>query len=83
MRVVSKNLMIKEIKEDIKSESGLILGDGKDIKFSRGTVVSVGEDIDKVFVGDIVRFDRHRTYPIIYNGTEYMIMDYGNIVIVE
>jgi len=83
MRVISKNLMVKEIKEEVKSESGLILGDGKDSKFSRGTIVSIGEDIDKAVVGDVIRFDRHRTYPIIYNGTEYMIMDYSNRVIIE
>jgi len=83
MKVVSKNVMIKEIKEDIKSESGLILGDGKDIKFSRGTVVAVGEDIDRVDVDNVVWFDRHRTYPIIYEGQEYMIMHYDNIVIIE
>ena len=83
MKVVLNNILVKEIKEDVKTQSGLYLGDGQDIKFHKGEVVTIGEDIDKVNIGDVVWFDRHRSYPIIYEGIEYLIMGYENIVIVE
>jgi co-chaperonin GroES (HSP10) len=85
MKVIGKNLLVKEIIEDIKTQSGLILGDGNDIKFHRGVVTSIGEDIDKNLLqeGDIIWFDRHKTYPIVYEGVEYLVFDYYNIVIVE
>lgn len=83
MKVVLNNILLEEIKEDVKSKSGLILGDGQDIKFHRGKIKSVGEDITKVKEGDIVWFDRHRIYPIIYEGIEYLVMNYENIVIIE
>ena len=83
MKVVLSNILVKEIKEDVKSSSGLYLGDGQDIKFHKGEVISTGEDIDKVNIGDIIWFDRHRTYPITYEGQEYIIMDYENVVIIE
>jgi co-chaperonin GroES (HSP10) len=83
MKVIGKNILVKEIIEDIKTKSGLILGDGNDIKFHRGVVVEVGEEIDKVFKGEIVWFDRHRVYPLIYEGVEYLVFDYYNIVIIE
>jgi co-chaperonin GroES (HSP10) len=83
MKVIGKNILVKEIIEDIKTKSGLILGDGNDIKFHRGVVVEVGEEIDKVSKGEIVWFDRHRVYPLIYEGVEYLVFDYYNIVIIE
>jgi len=83
MKVVLSNILVKEIKEDVKSSSGLYLGDGQDIKFHKGEVIAIGENIDKVDIGDIVWFDRHRTYPINYEGIEYIVMGYENVVIIE
>lgn len=83
MRVVLDNVLVKEIKEDIKSSGGIILGDGSDVKFHRGIVEAVGENIDKVKVGDVIYFDRHRIYPINFEGIEYLVMRYENIVLVE
>lgn len=83
MKVIGKNLLVKEIVEDLKTKSGLILGDGNEIKFHKGRVVAIGEEIDKVNVDDVVWFDRHRTYPIIYEGVEYLVFDYYNVVIIE
>lgn len=83
MKVVLSNILVKEIKEDVKTSSGLYLGDGQDIKFHRGEVIEIGENVDKVNVGETIWFDRHRTYPINYLGTEYLVMGYENVVIVE
>lgn len=83
MKVVLSNILVKEIKEDVKTSSGLYLGDGQDVKFHRGEVIAIGENIDKVSIGDTVWFDRHRTYPINYDGVEYIVMGYENVVIVE
>jgi len=83
MRVVLSNILVKEIKEDIKSSAGIILGDGQDVKFHRGVIKAVGENIDKVKEGDVVYFDRHRIYPINYEGEEFLVMNYENIVLVE
>lgn len=85
MKVIGKNLLVKEIIEDVKTKSGLILGDGNDIKFHKGVVVNIGEDISKELLqeGDTVWFDRHRTHPIIYEGVEYLVFDYYNVIIIE
>jgi co-chaperonin GroES (HSP10) len=85
MKVIGKNLLVKEIVQDVKTKSGLILGDGNDIKFHKGAVVNIGEDISKDLLqeGDIVWFDRHRTYPIVYEGVEYLVFDYYNVIIIE
>lgn len=83
MKVVLSNILVKEIKEDLKSSGGIILGSGQDIKFHRGVIEAVGENIDKVKPGDVIHFDRHRIYPINYKGEEYLVMNYENIVIVE
>jgi co-chaperonin GroES (HSP10) len=83
MKVVLNNILVKEIKEDVKSSGGIILGDGSDIKFHRGVIKAVGENISKVKEGDVVYFDRHRIYPINYNGDEYLVMNYENVVLIE
>lgn len=83
MKVVLNNILVKEIKEDIKSSTGIILGDGSDVKFHRGIIEAVGENIEKVKKGDIIYFDRHRIYPINYQGIEYLVMNYENVVLVE
>lgn len=85
MKVVGKNILCKEIIETIKTQSGLILGEGEEIKFHKAEVITLGEDIsnDVLKVGDIIWFDRHRVYPIVYEGIEYLLFDYSNVVIIE
>ena len=83
MRVVGKNILVKEIVQEVKTKSGLLLGYGEEIKFHRAEVIDVGDEVSKVKKGDIVWFDRHRVYPINYEGVEYLIFDYSNVVIIE
>lgn len=83
MKVVLSNILVKPFKDELKSNGGIILGSGSDIKFNKAEVVSVGENIEKVNPGDIIWYDKHRTYPITYNGEEFLVMNYENIVIVE
>ena len=63
--------------------TGASVTDGQDVKFHRGEVIAIGEDIDKVGIGETIWFDRHRTYPINYQGVEYLVMNYENVVIIE
>jgi chaperonin GroES len=83
MKVVLSNILVKPFNDELKSSNGIILGSGQDIKFNKARVVSVGENIDKVSEGDIIWYDKHRTYPITYNGEDFLVMNYENIVIIE
>jgi len=83
MKATFRNVIIKEIVEDMISSGGLFLGEGKDVKFSRGEILGFGDMAHNLTVGDFVRFDKHKASRIIYCGDELLITDYENIVIVE
>ena len=86
MRAIGKNIIIVEIKEDIKKTSGgLLLGEAHrdDIRFRRGTIVSPGSDVTVVKEGDIVYFDKAAGSNIELPGGVKKVIRENDIIIVE
>jgi co-chaperonin GroES (HSP10) len=83
MKARLKNVIIEPIKEEIKDSSGLITGVESDHKFSKGKVISIGEMINNLEVGEIAWYDKHRSNNIKLNGESFDIMDISNIFVTE
>jgi co-chaperonin GroES (HSP10) len=63
------------------SESGLVLsGDERGKKQERGKVVAVGEDVDKVRLGDNVMFKMYHTHTIEVNGEELELVEEEDLI---
>lgn len=83
MKATHLNVIIKEIKEEQMSASGLIMGNTRDVKFKKGEVIAFGDKVENVSVGDVVHFDGYRGSVINLKGEEYIVCTYDLIVIVE
>ena len=80
IKVLGVRVMIEEIVEDIKSESGIILGDTKTSAQKIGTVISVGDSVEEIKINDKVMFDGHRVAPLNLDGKTYLIMEESNVI---
>ena len=81
IKVLGKRVLIEEVIEDIKSSGGIILGDTKTSTNQRiGRVISVGNLVEEVSLGDKVMFDSHRVAPLDFDGKTYLIMEENNVI---
>ena len=80
IKVLGTRVLIEEIVEDIKSESGIILGDSKASAQRIGKVISVGHSVEEIKVNDKVMFDGHRVAPLNLDGKTYLIMEESNVI---
>lgn len=85
MKAVNNYIVITEIKEEVKSESGLLIMDQhtNDIRYLKGEVVSIGENTVGVKEGNTIYYDRHAGHGIEYKGKLYKVIRQPDVVIVE
>jgi co-chaperonin GroES (HSP10) len=85
MKAVSYYLVVDKIKEKPKSTSGFIMTESQseDIRYLKGEVISVGENISTVKEGDIVWYDKHAGHGIEFNNKYYYVIKYSDVVILE
>ena len=80
IKVLGTRVLIEEIVEDIKSESGIILGETKTSANRVGKVISIGNLVEEVSLGDKVMFDGLRVAPLNLDGKTYIIMEENNVI---
>jgi len=85
MKAVNNYIVITEIKEEPKSESGLLIMDQhtSDIRYLKGKVISIGENTVGVVEGNTIYYDRHAGHGIEYKGKLYKVIRQPDVVIVE
>ena len=86
MRALGHNLIIDEIPEVAKkTKGGLLLNElvREDIRYRRGTVISLGEQIDILKVGEVVLFDKASGQKIAFADEEYKVIMLRDVVAVE
>ena len=85
MKAINYYIVIEKIKEKPKSESGFVLTEtqNEDIRFVKGRVISVGDQINGIKENDIVHYDKHAGHGIEFNNNYYFVIKHADIVIVE
>jgi co-chaperonin GroES (HSP10) len=85
MQAINHYVIIDKIKEAPKKIGGLELTESqdKDVRYLKGKVISVGDQVPVVKKDDIVRYDKHAGHGIQYNDTLYYVIKVSDIVIVE
>jgi len=77
-------LIIKQVEEQHKTESGLLLGDDQvSIRYKRATVVAAGTDVSTMAAGDLIQFDRSAGHTMILGGEAYTVILERDVVLVE
>jgi co-chaperonin GroES (HSP10) len=85
MKAVNYYIVVDKIKEEPKSTSGFILSENQnqDIRYSKGKVVGVGENVNTIKQDDIVWYDKHAGHGIEFNGNYYYVIKYTDVVIIN
>jgi co-chaperonin GroES (HSP10) len=84
MRPIGKYIMIKQVKEEVKTDSGLLLtGAAVDsIRYKKGKVVEPGTDVTVIASGDIIFYDSRAGHTMIIKGEQYTVISERDVVVV-
>ena len=80
IKMLGKRVLVEEIVEDVKSESGIILGTTEKSPQRVGTVISVGDSVQGIKINDKVMFDGYKAFPLNLDGKTYLIMEENYII---
>jgi len=84
MKAINHYVVVDKIKET-KKESGLLLTESTDTdnRYLKAKVISIGNLVEGLVEGDIVRYDRHAGHGIDVGDKLYYVLSLRDIVVVE
>ena len=84
MRPIGKYIVVKDIQEEIKTQSGLILSgeDTNQLRYKRAEVVAVGTDVDVIDEMDELYYDKSHSFTMLINDEQYTIISERDVVVV-
>jgi len=85
MKAVGKYIVIKRIKEEIKTSSGLSMLQSQvdDMRYHKGTVISPGHEVTSVKEGDVLYYDKAGSFTLMINGESHTVVREQNVIAVE
>ena len=85
MKAINYYVVVDKIKEAPKKVGGLELTEdqNKDVRYLKGKVISVGNLVENLNEGDIVRYDKMSGHGIEWENKLYYVLKIGDIVLVE
>jgi chaperonin GroES len=83
MRAVNKYIIINQIIEEAKTSSGLLLTnvENDEMRYGKGTVVSVGNEVVAVAEGDLIYFDKRSGHQVRIDGVVYGVIKEADVVV--
>ena len=85
MQAINYFIVIRKSKEDPKKVGGVELTEDqkKDVRYLKAEVVSVGDKVQGIAHGNIIRYDKHAGHGIEWQDELYHVINLGDVVIVE
>jgi len=85
MQAVNYYIVVEKIKVAPKKVGGLILTDKTDTenRYKKAKIMSIGNLVKGVDVGDIIYYDKHAGHDITFDEKIYRVIQVGDIVLVE
>jgi co-chaperonin GroES (HSP10) len=84
MKAIGKNIVIRQIDEEIKTASGLVLSgeDTNQLRYKRGKVITPGTEVKAIQEGDEIYYDRAQSYTMIIHDEQFTIIQERDVVLV-
>ena len=84
MKAIGKNIVIRNVDEEIKTASGLVLSgeDTNQLRYKRGKVVTPGTEVSSIAEGDEIYYDKAQSYTMIIHDEQYTIIQERDVVMV-
>lgn len=80
MKLLRNLVLVKPIKEENKTASGLIIPGGKAENQNIGEVLIIGPKVEVVSVGDKVKYFPHTGTQHVHEGVECLFLKEDNII---
>ena len=83
MIALNKYIVISKINEEVKSSSGLIMDaeDKREVRYSRGVVVTPGTEVRGLSKGDEIYYDRSAGHNVRLGSELYTIIRESDVVV--
>ena len=84
MKPLNKYIIVDDIEEQITTDSGLLLSgkDKEDMRYQKAKVVVPGTEVNIINKGDVVYYDKSRSFTMIINKEAKTIILERDIVVV-
>jgi co-chaperonin GroES (HSP10) len=84
LKPIGKFIVVKDIQEEIKTQSGLILSgeDTNQLRYKRAEVIATGTDVDVIDEFDELYYDKSHSFTMLINEEQYTIISERDVVVV-
>jgi len=84
MRAINHFIVIDKIDEEVRTDSGLILSgdDVNNMRYGKGAIKTVGDQVTQVSPGDVVYYDKRNSYDVVLENKPVTIIQLKDVVIV-
>ena len=85
MKAIGRNLIIEKTKKGTtKTKGGLLLAENQreDIRYTKATIITVGDDVPGLKKNDVIFFDRHAGHKIEVKENTYHVIKLQDVVVV-
>jgi len=84
MRAVNKYIIINQIIEEAKTSSGLLLTnvENDEMRYGKGTILSIGNEVLAVKEGDLIYFDKRGGHQVRIDGVVYGVIKEADVVVI-
>ena len=85
MKAIGRNLIIEKTKEGTtKTKGGLLLAENQreDIRYTKATIITVGDDVPGLKKDDVIFFARHAGHKIEVKENTYHVIKLQDVVVV-
>ena len=85
MKAIGSNLIVNMTKIGVsETKGGLLLGEKQreDIRYTEGTVLSVGSEVVGIKEKDVIYFDKNNSHLILIEQELYNVVRMDNVVVV-
>lgn len=84
LKPIGKYIVIKNIDEELKTESGLILSgeDMNQMRYKRGLVIEPGTEVPHIKKDDDIYYDKAHGFTMLINDVQYTIIQERDVVVV-
>ena len=85
MKAIGRNLVVNMTKVGVsETNGGLLLGEKQreDIRYTEGTVLSVGSEVVGIKEKDVIYFDKNNSHLILIEQELYNVVRMDNVVVV-
>ena len=84
MKPIGKHIVVKDIEEDVVTDSGLVLSgeDTNQLRYRKAKVIAPGTEVSVINSGDVIHYDKAHGYTMIIRDCQYTIIQERDVVVV-